>query len=1534
MPETSFSLTEGRLDRMRLEMLVIDFGTSCLRRVCQRCWKEHHGSEWDKLTSGRVFINSLSKRAEGSIYPDLKTIILNGEIEKWDITALSQLISCLAIKEQKLSASERTMVSQISRSVENLNKARNRLMHQSKSELPKPLFESMWQQVRGLLIQILNQLGGSESEVDSVCKEILNARNEDVDALHLKREQQMQKQLDQAILVNRNLHDTWVSAADERRKSCEYTILKATTQEEEESAVKRTAADVKRFYPRITENAVYNIKLQQATAQQISKSVITPEHSELSEGSTRECSSSDDSQDEDDSEEEIVAVSSSRPSSESSASMQLLETFVMKKLSENFQSMFRDSRSYIKSEEAMSKLVNEFVAEGLLTLESSGQNKIPSMQILGQLVEAGWVGPEQKLRFWRITAKLAEDELGFMENVNKLAQDGLFLVDLAIQTLSHVTFLSMSKFAAEILSAVLRRFPDTRNALQSLGINLVVFGSEKLGILSMGPSVTVPTSCLQQMISLSDHCQKLTTSRDSLSGSAPCIKTTVLSKPVDMQHRPRNIDVDITAQSMIFDELSPSQFTTDQRNIYSGGYQEGATSSFVQISNLCSAQHQELREVLDELDQIVDDQHQQLEEVLDELDQTVNDQVFVSDHVRQADEVQRDCEVVFSRSESFEPFNVEKEDDEIFKSLFAEIKAKDENVVSSTALSSALKNYESRGHFRMVELLQNISQKQKESNVTFESFCAFVSAIPRSRGDRVKWAATLDLNSAFALYLKKGDIFDGLSELKSMSEQELKLHVCEACGKFSKKLPHIVFDAILNLRSKGDVSQIDVTLLETSQHRGESKREMHYSGSVNYESPEAILKKQDDEHSKGAQVPSEISETSYPFYKFLSVEEDDAEIVFDLYKKIVHVGVISSTQDLQILIHHLEKIYVQNLPPFDCWSSHGLPKNFKSFQDAASSKQDVSGTNEGAATIILQGRRTEFNRVVKILERICHDHGFIDFLSFKNTVQTNVSNVPGKSNWSRDTESLLSVFSQAANVGLMTSEHVGLLRRELEKLYLNQLPDLTCWKRDGACSDFESLKQAAELEKKQQLSEEYRIEIDSGLAQLNSYLEDWGAIVRTMDSHLQSSSIDFSIFKKIIEKRIPRMPGRVHWVRALELDCILAAYLKPGTLFDGQKGIKEMNKEDLRGACREFSERLSGHVLCAWAELSRSEFASAAEANSKFAMTEGAFKGKFASLGDFYRGPDALIGAPCPNVYSGMFKEHCLRANAKTLFTTPNYNVTTWPILEWHFVVSPESEVYYPHTPADKKLWIMPETWQPPQVVVWKGEHGRDVKNIDDFMEHPTTKQAELQRVEVIALRLYTGPMYTLYNAVLRRFPEEIVLKLMENNYETTIFTIASGITKLAKVTVIPANRLLFRGLGGVLLPDSFWKTFAECYVTVSIQELSSPSAQLRCASIDNARWKEIFVKASCVFCQIHLVDVSAQSEDLLKMKLTFQLSKFEFSKALQEKFCNAVVDELLPVKIKVLIEKLEDKPEDFKGGGRASVLHFSPVFVFVTCRL
>ena len=42
--------------------------------------------------------------------------------------------------------------------------------------------------------------------------------------------------------------------------------------------------------------------------------------------------------------------------------------------------------------------------------------------------------------------------------------------------------------------------------------------------------------------------------------------------------------------------------------------------------------------------------------------------------------------------------------------------------------------------------------------------------------------------------------------------------------------------------------------------------------------------------------------------------------------------------------------------------------------------------------------------------------------------------------------------------------------------------------------------------------------------------------------------------------------------------------------------------------------------------------------------------------------------------------------------------------------------------------------------------------------------------------------MFMLYNAALRDFPWWDVDHLMGNKYETTIFVIASGITKLSKV--------------------------------------------------------------------------------------------------------------------------------------------------------
>ncbi len=69
--------------------------------------------------------------------------------------------------------------------------------------------------------------------------------------------------------------------------------------------------------------------------------------------------------------------------------------------------------------------------------------------------------------------------------------------------------------------------------------------------------------------------------------------------------------------------------------------------------------------------------------------------------------------------------------------------------------------------------------------------------------------------------------------------------------------------------------------------------------------------------------------------------------------------------------------------------------------------------------------------------------------------------------------------------------------------------------------------------------------------------------------------------------------------------------------------------------------------------------------------------------------------------------------------------------------------------------------------------------------------------------------------------------KLKGNQYETTIFVVTSGITKMSKITAIPANRLLYRGLGGMILPRQFWDTYDECIVEVRLGAAGGAAASV-----------------------------------------------------------------------------------------------------------
>ncbi len=89
-----------------------------------------------------------------------------------------------------------------------------------------------------------------------------------------------------------------------------------------------------------------------------------------------------------------------------------------------------------------------------------------------------------------------------------------------------------------------------------------------------------------------------------------------------------------------------------------------------------------------------------------------------------------------------------------------------------------------------------------------------------------------------------------------------------------------------------------------------------------------------------------------------------------------------------------------------------------------------------------------------------------------------------------------------------------------------------------------------------------------------------------------------------------------------------------------------------------------------------------------------------------------------------MKAEHCDKDNSKAIFTTRNYGISTCARDEWQFVVDKDStDVSYP---VDMR-------------------HDRKISEIEELCKVPLSAEANLSRVEVIAVVLYTGPMVCMY---------------------------------------------------------------------------------------------------------------------------------------------------------------------------------------------
>ena len=95
-------------------------------------------------------------------------------------------------------------------------------------------------------------------------------------------------------------------------------------------------------------------------------------------------------------------------------------------------------------------------------------------------------------------------------------------------------------------------------------------------------------------------------------------------------------------------------------------------------------------------------------------------------------------------------------------------------------------------------------------------------------------------------------------------------------------------------------------------------------------------------------------------------------------------------------------------------------------------------------------------------------------------------------------------------------------------------------------------------------------------------------------------------------------------------------------------------------------------------------------------------------------------GPPNPNFEAAMAAEHCSFGGCDHEFTTGTHKVTTTPRKEWMYIVGDEN---------GQRLEC-PDMW-----------HGRCIVSIDEYMQRPRVVRAGLNRTEVIALVMESGPM-------------------------------------------------------------------------------------------------------------------------------------------------------------------------------------------------
>ena len=169
--------------------------------------------------------------------------------------------------------------------------------------------------------------------------------------------------------------------------------------------------------------------------------------------------------------------------------------------------------------------------------------------------------------------------------------------------------------------------------------------------------------------------------------------------------------------------------------------------------------------------------------------------------------------------------------------------------------------------------------------------------------------------------------------------------------------------------------------------------------------------------------------------------------------------------------------------------------------------------------------------------------------------------------------------------------------------------------------------------------------------------------------------------------------------------------------------VSQLSPDDMRAASAAVCASVAEEAAWLHEELQRS-FAAQFEIQSQMEADAGKFnvvKMACGGVEDFHSGLTGRVGMPHLKFKDAMKQEHCERAGCNTPFTTGNYKITTTPRQEWLYTAGDETGR---------------------QVACADMDHGRRIVPINELLELKLAKDAHLTEVEMLAIVLYTGPMF------------------------------------------------------------------------------------------------------------------------------------------------------------------------------------------------